>query len=58
MVLRWVAVSVLDAAKGFRRVEGCQDMLALVADLRARDVRLGLGKSSEYGCVIVNRARR
>ena len=58
MVLRWVAVSVLDAAKGFRRVKGCQDMLALVADLRARDVRLGLGESSEDGCVIVNRARR
>ena len=57
MVLRWVAASVLDAAKGFRRVKGCKDMLALVADLRAHDVRLGLGESSE-GCVIVNRARR
>ena len=55
MVLRWVAASVLEAAKGFRRVKGCKDMPALVADLRARDVRLGLGESSEYGCAIVNR---
>ena len=47
MVLRWVAASVLEAAKGFRRVKGCQDMLALVAALRARDARLGLGESSE-----------
>ena len=47
MVLRWVADGVLEAAKGFRRVKGCQDMLALVAALRARDARLGLGESSE-----------
>ena len=47
MVLRWVAAGVLEAAKGFRRVKGCQDMLALVAALRARDARLGLGESSE-----------
>ena len=46
MVLRWVAAGVLEAAKGFRRVKGCQDMLALVAALRARDARLGLGESS------------
>ena len=37
MVLRWVAAGVLEAAKGFRRVQGCQDMPALVAALRARD---------------------
>ena len=37
---------VLEAAKGFRRVKGCQDMPALVAALRARDARLGLGESS------------
>ena len=46
MVLRWVAAGVLEAAKGFRRVQGCQDMPALVAALRARDARLGLGESS------------
>ena len=46
MVLRWVAAGVLEAAKGFRRVKGCQDMPALVAALRARDARLGLGESS------------
>ena len=34
MVLRWVAAGVLEAAKGFRRVKGCQDMPALVAALR------------------------
>ena len=49
MVLRWVAASVLDAAKGFRRVKGCKDMPALVADLRARDVRLGLGIVRVWG---------
>ena len=58
MVLRWVAASVLEAAKGFRRVKGCKDMPALVADLRARDMRLELWKSLKHGCVIVNRARR
>ena len=47
MVLRWVTAGVLEAAKGFRRVNGCQDMPALVAALRARDARLGLGESSE-----------
>ena len=47
MVLRWVAAGVLEAAKGFRRVQGCQDMPALVAALLARDARLGLGESSE-----------
>ena len=41
------AAGVLEAAKGFRRVHGCQDMPALVAALRARDARLGLGESSE-----------
>ena len=46
MVLRWVAAGVLEAAKGFRRVKGCQDMPALVAALRARDARLGLRESS------------
>ena len=46
MVLRWVAAGVLEAAKGFRRVKGCQDMPALVAALRARDARLGFGESS------------
>ena len=39
MVLRWVAAGVLEAAKGFRRVKGCQDMPALVAALRAGDAR-------------------
>ena len=39
MVLRWVAAGVLEAANGFRRVNGCQDMPTLVAALRARDGR-------------------
>ena len=46
MVLRWVAAGVREAAKGFRRVNGCNDMPALVAALRARDARLGLGESA------------
>ena len=47
MVLRWVAAGVLEAAKGVRRVKGCQDLPALGAALRARDARLGLGESAE-----------
>ena len=45
MVLRWVAAGVLEAAKGFRRVNGCKEMPTLVTALRARDVQLGLGDS-------------
>ena len=45
MMLRWVAVGVLEAVKGFRRLKGCGDMPRLVAALRARDQRLGLGVS-------------
>ena len=47
MVLRWVAAGVLEAAQGFRRVNGCNDMPALVAALRVRDAQLGFGESSE-----------
>ena len=45
MVLRWVAAGVLEAAKGFRRVNGCKEMPTLVTALRARDAQLGLGDS-------------
>ena len=45
MMLRWVAVGVHEAVKGFRRLKGCGDMPRLVAALRARDQRLGLGVS-------------
>ena len=47
MVRRWVAAGVLEATKGFRRVNGGTDMPQLVAALRARDAQLGLGESSE-----------
>ena len=47
MMLRWVAAGVLEAVKGFRRLKGCPDMPRLVAALRARDQRLGLGVSEE-----------
>ena len=47
MVLRWVAAGVLEAAQGFRRVNGCNDMPALVAALRVCDAQLGFGESSE-----------
>jgi putative transposase len=43
MMVRWVAAGVLEAVKGFRRLKGCADMPRLVAALRARDQRLGLG---------------
>ena len=46
MVLRWVAAGVLEAAKGFRRVQGCKDMPVLVAALRARDAQPGLDESA------------
>jgi transposase-like protein len=42
MIVRWVAVGVLEAVKGFRRLKGCADMPKLVAALRARDQQLGL----------------
>ncbi len=47
MMLRWVAAGVLEAVKGFRRVKGHADMPRLVAALRTRDQRLGLGVSVE-----------
>ena len=47
MMLRWVSAGVLEAAKGFRRLKGPADMPKLVAALRARDRRLGLGASVE-----------
>lgn len=34
MILRWVLVGVLEAARGFRRLEGHKDMKALVARLK------------------------
>jgi putative transposase len=42
MVVRWVAVGVLEAVKGFRRLKGHKAMPQLVAALRARDQQLGL----------------
>jgi len=42
MIVRWVAVGILEAVKGFRRLKGCADMPQLVAALRARDRQLGL----------------
>ena len=47
MMLRWVAAGVLEAVKGFRRLKGHADMPRLVAALRTRDQRLGLGVSVE-----------
>lgn len=48
MMLRWVAAGVLEAVTGFRRLKGHADMPRLVAALRARDQRLGLGVSVEH----------
>ena len=48
MMLRWVAAGVLEAVKGFRRLKGHADMPRLVAALRVRDQRLGLGVSVEH----------
>ena len=41
-MLRWVAAGILEAAKGFRRLQGYADMPTLVNALRARDRQLGL----------------
>lgn len=48
MMVRWVAAGVLEAVKGFRRLKGHADMPRLVAALRARDQRIGLGVSAEH----------
>lgn len=42
MIVRWVAVGILEAVKGFRRLKGCADMPTLVTALRARDQQIGL----------------
>src|SRR5712671_5624177 len=47
MVLRWTAAAVLEAVKGFRRLNGHKDMPKLVAALRARDQQLGIAASAE-----------
>ncbi len=47
MVVRWVAAGVLEATKGFRRLQGNADMPKLVAALRARDQELGFGEMTE-----------
>lgn len=43
MVLRWVAIGLHEAAKGFRRLRGHKGMPRLVAALRDRDARLDEG---------------
>jgi putative transposase len=40
MVLRWVAIGLQEATKGFRRLKGHEGMPKLVAALRAHDARL------------------
>ncbi len=47
MIVRWVAVGILEAVKGFRRLKGCADMPTLVTALRARDQQLGLAIAEE-----------
>jgi len=42
MIKRWATAGMLDAARSFRRVQGCNDMATLVAGLacHAASVRL------------------
>jgi hypothetical protein len=47
MMLRWVAAGVLEAVKGFRRLNGYADMPTLIAALRTRDRQLGLSVAQE-----------
>jgi hypothetical protein len=42
VIVRWVAVGILEAVKGFRRLKGCADMPKLVTALRTRDQQIGL----------------
>jgi transposase-like protein len=42
MVLRWVATSLSEAAKGFRKLRGYKGMPKLVAALRTHDAALGI----------------
>lgn len=47
MVLRWTAAAILEAVKGFRRLNGHKDVPKLVAAFRARDQQLGVSESDE-----------
>ena len=49
MVLRWVAASVLEAAKGFRRVAGCKDMptIVFVPGIRRPALQAGLARGQK-----------
>jgi putative transposase len=47
MMLRWVAAGVLEAVKGFRRLNGHRDMPTLLAKLRARDQQLEITTAEE-----------
>lgn len=46
MVLRWMAASADDVARGFRRLRGYKAMPKLVAILRTNDARLGIAVDS------------
>lgn len=46
MALRWATAGILEAATGFKRLQGARDMRALVNRLRARDVDLKLASVS------------
>ena len=45
IVLGWVAAGILEAVKGFRRLQGHTAMPQLVAALRARHQQLGIAES-------------
>lgn len=47
MMVRWAAVGILEAVKGFRRLKGHADMPTFVAALRARDQHLGLSTTED-----------
>jgi putative transposase len=47
MVVRWVVAGIVEATKGFRRLQGKADMPTFVAALRSRDQQLGLGAPTE-----------
>lgn len=44
MIRRWVALGIVEAQKGFRRVKGHKDMALLVAALRPTAKSVAIGK--------------
>jgi putative transposase len=47
MPIRWAAAGIVEAARGFKRVWGCNDVRLLVSALRARDEQRGFASKTQ-----------